>query len=487
MEQGTDQCMRVLRRLARRIVCEIGVVALGLTIAAPVADAETPDAPPEPPPITSLRYDEDYSYLRDPGKRSGAWWEPLKFIPLDATGWAYVTIGDEERVRYERYWSNLFGSAVQPDEDYLRYRALPYADLHLGPYFRVFGQLQGAWSTRSEARKNPFTDETGLDLVQGFADVRLPVGEAGNVTLRGGRQVLLYGAQRLISTGPNIRFSFDGGLARWETGDWLVDAFFVRPVLPDLESFDDQADGARKLWSLYATRRLPGISPASGLDVYYMGYENDSALFNQGEGHERRHTLGARLFGVRGPWSWDHEAMFQFGDFAGGDIIAWAIALDVGYTFARTPLKPFVELRGNLISGDRDANDRRLDTFNALFTNAEYFGELGLLGPANIMSIRPMLGVDFGAGWSLTGAVTFFWRQSVDDGIYGPSVNVVRPAGDSQARHIGNQAEFALNWQANRHLSFRAVYAIFAPGRFIEDTGPARTVRFLRVQAGFTF
>ena len=35
-------------------------------------------APPFKP--TNLLYDEDYSYFRDPAKRTGAWWEPFKYI-----------------------------------------------------------------------------------------------------------------------------------------------------------------------------------------------------------------------------------------------------------------------------------------------------------------------------------------------------------------------------------------------------------------------
>jgi hypothetical protein len=56
---------------------------------------------PAPPPLTTTRYDEDYSYLADPNARSGAWWEPLKYIPLNETGDAYLTLGGEARLRYE--------------------------------------------------------------------------------------------------------------------------------------------------------------------------------------------------------------------------------------------------------------------------------------------------------------------------------------------------------------------------------------------------
>jgi hypothetical protein len=62
--------------------------------------AESPSAPPK---LTNLRYTKDYSYLRDPAKRIGAWWEPFKYIPLDASGTSYLTLGAELRFREEAY------------------------------------------------------------------------------------------------------------------------------------------------------------------------------------------------------------------------------------------------------------------------------------------------------------------------------------------------------------------------------------------------
>ena len=75
-------------------------------------------APPDPPPLTPLRYDEDYSYLADPNARSGAWWEPLKYIPSDETGDVYLTLGGEIRPRYESYENNNWGQEPAPDDGY---------------------------------------------------------------------------------------------------------------------------------------------------------------------------------------------------------------------------------------------------------------------------------------------------------------------------------------------------------------------------------
>jgi hypothetical protein len=82
------------------------------------------------------------------------------------------------------------------------------------------------------------------------------------------------------------------------------------------------------------------------------------------------------------------------------------------------------------------------------------------------MSVRPLVGIDFGSGWSLTGAVTFFWRQSLKDGIYGTALNLLRPAGGSRARDVGDQAEIGLGCRRT---------ATWASGLSIRFSGPARS------------
>ena len=267
--------------------------------------------------------------------------------------------------------------------------------------------------------------------MQGFAQLRLD----SSLMLQGGRQLLVYGSERLISRrwGPNVPQAFDGGLARIENAAWRVDAFFMRPVENKPHAFDDGSDASRKLWSLYATR--------AGLDLFYIGYRREDARFEQGSGREMRHTLGSRFFGEAGGWAWDLEAHLQFGDFAGGDIRAWSIATAVLHTFAHVALQPFVELRANAISGDRNADDRTLNTFNAMFPKGKYFGEIGLIGPYNLVNLHGTAGVELGGGWSLRGSAAFYWRESVQDGVYSNPGQLIRPSSGSRARVIGATAK----------------------------------------------
>jgi hypothetical protein len=422
--------------------------------------------------LVNWRYGEDYAYLREPANRTGAWWERFKALPLGA---AHVSLGADLRLRYEHYWNNLWGDAEKPDDGYGWLRVMPHAELQLGRNMRFFGQLIGAWATDVEPSKSP-VDETGLDLLQAFAQARF-----GSLTLQGGRQLLVYGSERLIGLrfGPNVPQAFDGALARVESRKWRIDTFYMQPVQNRFDNFDDRTDESRELWSVYATR-------ASGLDLFYIGYRRDIARFEQGSGSERRHTLGTRFFGGASRWKWDLEGHLQFGEFAGEDIRAWSVATDVRYTFADAPFKPFVELRANAISGDRGPGGD-LNTFNPMFPKGKYFGEIGLIGPYNLVNLHPIAGIDLGQGWSLRGAFALHWRQSLEDGVYSNSGQLLRASSGSRARYIGAHAEIVLGWSPARGVDLELAYALFEPGRFIEETGPASTVHFVAAEMQIRF
>ena len=455
----------------------ISLLGAGLFASAAVAQSPKPS-------FSNNRADEDWSYLRDPSNRSGAAWEAFKFIALDATGESYLTLGTDLRLRFERYADNF--DSPKPDETYGWSRVMPYADLHLGPNLRVFGQLLGAWADRSPLTEGP-VDETGVELLQGFAAVTAPLG-SDEVSIRGGRQMVAYGSERLIGLrfGPNVPLSFDGVRARLEMGHWTADAFAYRPALNDAGDFDDRSDPARDVFGLYATRVLPEIGEKSGLDLYWIGYHRENARFDSGVADERRHTFGTRVFGALDGWRWNHEAMLQLGSFGREKILAWSVATETRYTFASLPLRPFVELKANVISGDGGPGGR-LGTFNALFPKGKYFGEIGLIGPANLINLHPVAGISLRSGWSLSGAAVFYWRQSLDDGVYGSPGNLVRPAGGSRARYVGTQAEVTLGWEASENISLETSYSQFRPGRFLDETVPGETVHFVGGEIQFRY
>jgi hypothetical protein len=319
-----------------------------------------------------------------------------------------------------------------------------------------------------------------VDLLQGFADARLEGGGA-DVTLRGGRQMLSLGSERLIGTryGPNVPLAFDGGRVIVQTGDMTVSLLAVRPVTPGKDSFDDKTSSSKALWGAYAT--------VPGLDFYYLGYRNRDAAFGGRTGQEVRHNIGLRSFGDADSRHWNVEGVVQFGHFAGQTIGAWTLATEVGQRFPDAPLSPDVTLRFNLASGDTDATDNRLGTFNALFPKGKYFGELSPIGPYNIINLNPLV------SFALSRTVTFgingqaYWRYSRADGIYDVPGHLLRAAGNADGRFIGKEIETMLGWQATPELALSGSLSAFFPGAFVRQTGPARTICMLGLEAGYSF
>ena len=300
--------------------------------------------------------------------------------------------------------------------------------------------------------------------------------------------MLSYGSERLIGIryGPNVLRTFDSLKGFLHAGGWRVDGFYARPVAPRRGAFGDETDDGIAAWSRYATRGLP-VGQGTGVDLYYIGYDNDAAAFNQGMGPERRHTVGARFFGRARGWDWNGGAFYQFGEFPDGHIAAWSVASSTGYTFANAPLKPRLGLKANIISGDNDPADRDLQTFNPLFPKGKYFGELALLGPQNLINLHSTLDLQLGGGWSFNGAVVLYWRESTGDGIYDIGGDLLRGDGGSDARFIGIQAEVVLTYEHSRTLDATHSYSQFYAGAYIRDTGLSKTVYFVAAELRFRF
>lgn len=449
------------------------VIATGLLAGAVATPASAQQREAwQAPTLSITRYDEDWVDLADAQKRAHHWTGPYKYIPFGDDNW--VTTGVELRARSETYRNNLWGGADAPDDSYLWLRALPYADLHVGKV-RAFVQPILAYAAGISPSASPI-DQTRVDLLQGFGEVEL-----GPITVRAGRQMLSLGTERLIGTryGPNVPLAFDGARADVRIGRARISLLTMRPVQPGPGSFDDATSQTKALWGVYAT--LPAW------DIYYLGYRNRLAHFGGQAGREVRHSIGLRSHGVRGDWHWNVEGVAQFGHFEGQQIAAWTLGTEVGRSFPALPFAPDATLRLNVVSGDGMAGDGKVGTFNALFPKGKYFGELSPVGPTNIININPRVSGTLGHGVSFSLAAMAYWRYSVADGVYDIPGNLIRAAGDSKARFIGKEAEATIALQATPEWELSASLSAFAPGAFIRETGPGKTIMMVGLESNFRF
>ena len=435
------------------------------------------------PPYALLRQDEDYRTLRDPANRKD-WWDPLKYIALNHSGSQYLTLGGEVRERYEYYNHPGFGQAPQ-DDGYLLQRYMFHADLHLGDRTRFFVQFKSGLVAGNRYAPHP-PDEDDLDTHQLFGDFTLlrRMNTNGSpkedFTLRVGRQELAFGSNRLVTVreGPNVRQSFDGVRASYTGGGWRTDAFTTRPVTTSRHLFDDGPDPHTAFWGVYAVGPLP-VLPGGHIDLYYLGLDRDNAHFDKATARETRHSIGTRLWGQKGNWDYNFEFVYQFGRFGPGAISAWTAASDTGYTISKAGWKPRLGFKADIASGDRDPNGKNLNTFNPLFPSGKYFNEAGLGEPSNFIDVYPYLELHPSPRVAWSNGWDFLWRESLHDGFYTYSTDLLRSGKNSLARYYGSQIFTQVDWQVERHLSFSFTYVHFFAGDFIRTSGPSKDVDYL--------
>lgn len=442
----------------------------------------------------ALRQNEDWSSFNPVAANSKGvynYTDPLKHINLTDHGSIWLSIGGSARARYEHYDNYKF--TPKYDDGFLLTRARLHGDLHVGENLRVFTEVKSAFSTErdlSGGQRTMDTDE--LSLQQAFGDLRLDVGEESVLTLRGGRQMLSFGNQRLISPDEysNSMRTWDGVSAVLDHGGWNAQAFWTQYV--PVKKYDfNTSDRQTQLFGVYAT------GPACDeygihTDAYFLGLDQSDTTntFNGTNGAERRYTVGGRLFGQvpNSGLDYDAEATYQFGDVGASAINAWSFATEIGYTFkSKTKVRPFIGL--DYASGD-DSSGGDVQTFNPLFPNShEFLGYADHVGRQNILALNT--GVAFKPTKKLKVYVAghAFWRANTNDALYNASGSVLVAGGAAENRFVGGEIDTKLKYKLDRNTNVILSYSHFFTGSFIDNGAPTKNddIDAVKLQIEWTF
>jgi len=468
--------------------------ALVYSVALTWAQAGPPPGEPKRPAYqigSAGRFNEDWSVLRGVDlDKTDDFWDRLKFIPLSPDQNVWLTIGGQARERGEYFRQFLFGNSEPKQSDgYLLSRYRLSADLHVTRYFRMFAEGRSAFALDRElvgGRTNAFVDE--LDLMNGFADVMIPIGQEASVTLRGGRQELIFGSQRLVGPGDftQVPRSFDGGTAIGRVAGWTITPFWTQSVVIDQYRFNKSTSDL-EFFGAFATGPLH-VLPVS-LDLYWLDSNNKFAAFNGTPGREHRHTLGGRVFGKIGATGLDFEVegAAQFGTVGRGDIAASMFTTVLGYTLPVPRLSPRVYVEFDYASGD-DRPGGDVGTFNQLFPNAHSFlGYMDYIGRQNVISPNAGISISPIQGLTLSLQQYWFWRASDQDAVYNKSGGVLRAAGTNRDRYFGAETDAYATYNFSRHLLGYAGYSHFFTGEFLNKTGKHKDSDFYYAALQYTF
>ena len=236
---------------------------------------------------------------------------------------------------------------------------------------------------------------------------------------------------------------------------------------------------------LYTTTAI-AAAPSANLDVYYLGFRNERAVFASGVGGERRHSIGTRFFGTVAGLDWDWEALWQFGTFAQQDIRAWGVSTNTGYTFETASWKVRTGIKMDVGSGDRSRSDTTLGTLNPLFPKLAYFNQAALLGPSNLMDIQPTLSIAPTRDLSVVIGYDFVWRATTADAIYtGTGLPIANTAGRT-GKLSGRQLSVELSWSIDRHTQIGLGYVNLDAGNVLRMAG-GHDVDFVFFSAAYKF
>lgn len=411
-------------------------------------------------------FDADFRYVdnKDYGDRSFV--ERLKRIQL--TDHLMFSTGGNAWVRYMKEQNSRL---TEFDNSYTLTRARVFGDLMVGNLARVYGEY--IWADNINSELGPLVIDENLGDIQNlFIDVNLTPHQDKALVARIGRQELLLGSQRLVSTldWANVRRKFDGVRVFRRGEKWDIDGFWTQFVLPLPTQFDraDENQIFAGGWLTY--RREKG----EFLDLYYLFLNNSNFVNRQNitQAPIEAHTLGSRWTGDECGWLWDFEGAVQFGDQTGSDLVAGMGTAGLGRQMKQFWGNPTLWAYYDFASGDADPNDGRSHTFNDLYPFGHYYlGWADLVGRRNIQDANAHLFV-YPTEWTTVWLqYHHFWLAQASDALYNAGgVPIRRDSTGQSGQNVGDEIDVVLNFHLTCYSDFMFGYSRLFGGGFLENT-----------------
>jgi hypothetical protein len=325
-----------------------------------------------------------------------------------------------------------------------------------------------------------------IDLRMGFADVGAATGP---VTVRAGRQELVYGEQRLVGhvSWLNAARTFDAVKATFRTKSFSVDVFGAS-VVRILDNEFDKSGAGNRFAGVYGTTTK--LLPAATVEPYVLFKRDVNLRAEAGSfGTLQETTTGVRVAG-RLPAGLDYgvEMAMQRGALGTDDISAWAGHWQMRETF---PGRAAVRLTGeyNFASGDSDPADSVRGTFDQLYpTPHDKYGLADQIGWKNVHHARAGFEITPIKGLPLTTNYHSWWLAEAKDAIYtAGSAVLARVATGAADRHVGQEIDVQVSRALTPQIQAAAGYAHIVPGGFLKEATPGASYSHPYVMVTYVF
>lgn len=324
-----------------------------------------------------------------------------------------------------------------------------------------------------------------LDLRQAYGEL-----DTAHVTIRVGRQDLMFGEQRLIGNLPwtNASRSFDGGRVTLKRAGARVDLFAASVVTISPDAFD-KSGGGNALYGAYGS--LTTLLPKQIIEPYFLWRQStDIAAELGGLATLHQATTGLRMAGkVPAAFDYSGELAMQTGSAGPDEIKAWAAHANVGKGFAGVAARPRLFAEYNYASGDDDRIDGTRGTFDQLYpTGHDKLGLSDQVGWRNIRHARAGLEFQPAPKWQATGSYHSWWLASATDALYGASgVLVARSITGTAGTHVGQEVDAQATYVYSPQLQINGGLAHVFPGEFLKTVTPGHAYTYPYIMVTYVF
>ena len=397
---------------------------------------------------------------------------PTAFANVDLPTW--MRLGVEYRGRLEGFTGG--GFADDREDLYWLNRFRVTARFSMKPWLSAAVQAQDA---RVEGRNAvtlgaPFRDQ--LDLR--FAHVDVGNVDKSRFALRGGRQELVFGDQRLVGHGNwlNTARSFDAVRGVFRHKKLRVDGFAASVVNIDMDDVNRSGFGNY----FYGADAPLAVLPNGGvIEPYeFVRTSRDLRTETGAPGDLTSSTTGVRSAGkLSARTDYNVEAAIQRGSLGSDTISAWAGHALVGRTIPAGSLTYRAFGEYNYASGDDMPGDGARGTFDQLYPTAhDKYGLADQVGWKNIHHLRTGLEVRPHTKLALAGAYHSFWLASATDALYSAGGAVIAriPTG-APDRHVGQELDIQATFTPSSRIQLHGGYAYIFPGAFLKAATPGKS------------
>ena len=408
------------------------------------------------------QYDELESFKSD--ERS--FYSTLKYFSLGER--SFASFGGSFRFQAESFYREQFTNEGLTDHLWFLNRFMFHSFWNLNDDLKLFLELNSG-TVLSKPIVSP-VDKDVLAINQLFVQYQINESLAFQI----GRENLMLGSRRLVDIreGPNVRRSFDIIRFNYEISRLSGTLLFGRPVVIKSEIFDNSFfDNEETLLGVFNSFH---IDKRQGLDVYWLFQDDQFARYNSLTAGEKRHSLGLRHFGNLGLTTINNELVYQFGNHGSKTISAWTLSINLEHTLSIMDLNALIGVKTEFISGDKNPEDNKQNTFDALYPRGAYFGRVARFGPANLIDLHPYASMQYD-DWFIELDYDAFWRYSLEDAVYNAALF---PEYLQNENHpfIAHQLGGLINYKANDFWSLELESNIIFPGQFLKAGNRDRTL-----------